>query len=108
MDRTRHFQTHVVLPASTEPMRADPLLRKHRSADPFRRDIDGVCGFCTRDPHPLPPFGFGRLVEGDPRNIVMVEHEWLVCRDCYRRGRRWRDAVFALHSKPTQMIPFSR
>lgn len=76
-------------------MKRDPLLRKFRSAIPPRRDIVGVCGFCADvDAEDLPlPFGFDRFVEGDPRNIVTAERGRLVCRDCFRRGRRWRDTV---------------
>ena len=76
-------------------MRRDPLLRKNRRGAGLQEGR--TCDLCAGlAPDDLPrPYGWGRLAEGDRSNIVTAETAhggvaFLVCRDCYRRGARWR------------------
>ena len=59
---------------------------------PRRAQPKQICWYCDT-PEDLPaPYGNGRVEDKDPEDIVDgLGTDKLCCRDCYRRGGRWRD-----------------
>ena len=76
-----------------------------------RRAGSGLsCSYCTgfkTGKFPV-PHGHGRVVDGDPQNIVSEDETadengvvtWLCCQDCWRRGGRWRARMRAALGTP--------